>query len=310
MSQLPDWASRVLNGRRPLPPYGETSPNSERMALWSAIHERFKKQWFEIDPDRWKVPQEHASYVHLISSGYIYSGSEYVKSGILECAVSIAFEIGTQKNPAGVKEAVAELKRLNGAISAQAENLAELFEKREELMTKWMLTDEWLLSGESAGDSLDSFDFFDALELLLQRQPYYEWGSVADEKVTAFLNQRHQSRTSPDWQGLLTMIAERLQRQAAPTTAADSAVIASRKSQPSEENHTNWSHWASRLIGSLDGHAGNGLPDGFFLSCLAPGDVASLARVALNAPDGAFSDDRTRKQIDRYIERKNKGRFD
>jgi hypothetical protein len=306
MGQLPDWASRVFIGRRPLPPYGETSPNSERLELWSAIHERFKRQWFEIDPDKWKVPQEHASYAHLISSGYMYSGNEYVKSGILECAVSIAFEIGTQQNPAGVKEAIAELERLNCDISDQAEKLAALFEKREELMTKWMLTDEWLLSGESAGDSLDSFDFFDALELLLQRQPYYEWGSVADEKVTAFLHQKWQSRTSPDWQGLLSMVAERSLRQAAPTTTADAAVVGSRKSQPSEQSHTNWSHWALRLIGSLDGNAGNGIPQGFFLACLAPSDVASLARVALNAPAGQFSTDQIKMLIIRYKKRNQK----
>jgi hypothetical protein len=310
MSQLPDWASRVFIGRSPLPPHGPISPNPERLALWQAIHERFKKQWFEIAPENWKVPQAHESYVHLIRSGDMYSGSEYVKAGILECAVSIAFQIGTQQNPAGVKEAVAELNRLNSDISDQAEKLAELFEKREELMTKWMLTDEWLLSGESAGDSLDSFDFFDALELLLQRQPYYEWGSVADEKVTAFLHHKLQSRTSPDWQGLLSMVAERSLRQAAPTTTADAAVIASRKIQPSEQNHTNWPQWALRLIGALDGHAGNGLPHGFFLACLAPSDVASLARVALNAPDGAFSDDQMKMLIRRYKERKNKERFD
>jgi hypothetical protein len=303
MSQLPDWASRVLNGRRPLPPYGETSPNSERLALWNAIHERFKKQWFEIEPDNWKVPQDHESYARLISSGYMYSGSEYMKSGILECAVSIAFEIGAKQNPAGVKEAVAKLNRLNSDISDQAEKLAELFEKREALMTKWMLSDEWLLSDESASDSLDSFDFFDALELLLQRQPYYEWGSVADEKVTAFLDQKWQSRTSPDWQGLLSMVAERSLRQAARTTTSDAAVVGSRKSQPSEESHANWSRWALRLVGSLDGYAGNGLPGGFILACLAPSDVASLARVALNAPAGQFSSDQIKMLIRRYKKR-------
>lgn len=304
MSQLPAWASRVLNGRKPLSPYGQVTPNAERMALWEGIKKRFENQWFEIEPDKWAVPSEHSEYLHLERSGYMYSGCEYVKSGILECAVSIAFEIGTKKSPVGVGDAIKKLDELNSAISHRAEELSNLFEQREQLMTQWMLSDEWLISGESATDSLDSFDFFDALELLLQRQPYFEWGHVADEKVAAFLNQKWQSRTSPDWKGLLAVIAERLPRQVTPTTAADAAAISTRKSKQRDANTSQWSSWALRLIGSLDGHAGNGVSRGFFLNCLSASDIASLARVTLDSPADAFSNDQMKMLIRRYKNRK------
>jgi hypothetical protein len=94
-------------------------------------------------------------------------------------------------------------------------------------------------------------------------------------------------------------------RQATPTTTADAAAVGSRKSGQNQSGHA-WPNWALRLIGSLDGIAGNGLPHGFFLTCLAPNHVASLAQVALDAPADTFSGDQIKMLISRYKKRNQK----
>lgn len=291
---FPDWAERALEHFRPKAAHRSDTPNPERQRQWDGFNERFRARWYELSVHEWRVPQDHPRYAHL-KVHYKYPPDQYVRQCILECALECAWELGANKRPAKVIEAVKELDSLNEKISEIAGDLASLFRQRQELVETFGLTDQRLDFDEHQPDS---FHLFGALELALTRRNVQTWAYVASKEIDAFLTMAAiQSRPKPTCPDLLDEVSCRSPRLVGCLDAGDIAAIGSKS------NRSEWSPWALRLIGRLDDWAGNGLPHGFFLECLTHQQLATLLEVATDAPPGIFSATQIKELVKRYRKR-------
>lgn len=299
---LPAWALRALEHFKPLPGYRGDAPDPDRLRQWQGFSERFTRRWADLAPEGWRVPDDHPRYEGLRRSGYIYPPSEYVRQCILECAIESAWEMGANKTPSRVVDAVRNLDRLNEEISKSAKLLAALFREREQLRTDYGLSDQW---ADAAADNPDAFKLSGVLELTLSKDRFRS--SSWDFKQgleTLYTAMAATSREAPTIADVLDEISWRQPRMAAPFEAGDIALMGSRT------NKSPWSPWALRMIARLGDWPGNGLPRGFFLDCLTSEQLAMLAEVGCDAPAGVFNAEQMRKLRTRHEKRaKEQGRF-
>jgi hypothetical protein len=292
---LPDWAIRALEHFRPLPPYRAAEPDPDRLRQWNVFRERFEVRWHELGPEQWKVPNEHPSYGSLRHQGYLYEPAEYVRQCILETAIECAWELGSNKQPSQVVEAVKELDRLNEKVSEAAEALATLLRQRDRLRLDFSLTDR---NRDADAGTPDPFTLAGVLELTFRkdglRTSSYDYKRGLETLYDALSSSTGDAPTIAD---LLDEVAWRMPRVVTTFDAGDLAVIGSRT------NSTEWSPWALRLVARLSDWAGNGLPDGFFLECLTHDQLATLAMVAVDAPPGVYNAAQMRQLIKRYRDR-------
>lgn len=220
---------------------------------------------------------------------------DYVRQCILECALECALDLAAGKSPDRVVAAVKELDALNDQISELSGTLAAIYRQRNSLKEEFGLTDRSRDADEGAADP---FRLLGALELALGRPDLLGWGLGASDELAALYSiAASQSRKGPEWADLLDEASYRYPRAPGLLDPADVAMIGGRT------NKSPWSPWALRLIGALGDWAGNGLPKGFFLSCLQNSQLATLAEVAFGAPPGAFSDEQMRKLKGRHSSR-------
>lgn len=303
MSALPDWALRALGHFKPLPGYRGDAPDPDRLRHWHGFSERFTRRWADLAPDGWRVPDDHPRYEGLRRSGYIFPPSEYVRQGILECAIESAREMGANKKPSRVVDAVRNLDRLNEEISKSAKLLAALFREREQLRTDYGLSD---LPKDAEEGFPDPFRLLGALEIALTADREREGRCMDGEQISSFFAVIATSGATPapEWPVVLDEVAQRLPRTVTSMEAGDIAMMGSRT------NKSLWSPWALRMIACLGDRAGNGLPHSFFLDCLTNEQLAMLAEVSFDAPAGVFNADQMRKLKTRHAERaKVEGRF-
>lgn len=292
--ELPDWAERALQHFKPLPAYRGDLPNPERLINWEAFNSRFKRRWSDLDSDNWRVPAAHPSYVHL-QRLFSFPPAECVKQCILECAVESAWELGAGKHPSKVVANLKKLDVLNHKISKMAGDLADLFRDRQQVIDEYLLTDRRIGFEE---DAPDPFELFGALELSLTRPDLSDWAFVASAETGAFFDMAAtQSRPKPSWDLLLDEASYRVPRIVSPMDTGDIAVVGSRS------NRSDWSPWALRCVGRLNGYPGTGLPNGFLLKCLSNKQIADLLEVATDAPVGVFSEEQMKALIARYLKR-------
>lgn len=292
---LPDWAIRALEHFRPLPPHRAEEPDPDRLRQWNVFRERFKTRWRELRPERWKVPEDHPSYGTLRRQGYLYEPADYVRQCILETAIECAWELGSNKRPSQVVEAVKELDRLNQKVSEAAEALARLLRQRDRIRLDFSLSDR---SRDAEASVPDPFTLAGVLELTFTKDGFRTSGCDYQKGLETLYDALSSSHgEAPTIADLLDEIAWRMPRVVTTFDAGDLAVIGSKT------NSTEWSPWALRLVARLGDWAGNGLPDGFFLECLTHDQLASLAMVALDAPAGAYNAAQMRQLIKRYRQR-------
>lgn len=288
---LPDWALRALAHFKPQNTFRSDGPDPQRLRQWEAFSERFTRRWAELEPEKWHVPDEHPQYGHLRRT-YLYPPQDYVRQCILECAIESAWEMGANKSPADVVAAVREMDSLNDQISASAAALATLFRQRDQLRNDYGLSDQW---ADTEHEHPDAFRLAGVLELTLSKQRFrtsdYDYQEGLATLYEAMASTRRDAPTIAD---VLDEISCRQPRMAAPFEAGDIAVVGSRT------NKSPWSPWALRLVARLGDLAGNGLPHGFFLTCLTHDQLATLAMVAVDAPDGAYSGPQMRELIKRH----------
>jgi hypothetical protein len=259
---LPDWAERVLDNRKPLPPTFPKGqgPDAERLKKWNIFNARFRSRWSELETDKWKIP-EHSD------------PENHIRTHILACAVKCAWELGNDRRPLQVIEAVKELDSLNEKICDTAELLAGLLRRRD------ILTEDFSLS-ENDYSELDPIDLWDALELALKVPDLVDWACVAKDDLHRFLRvAREQSRPGPEWPELLEQLSDRDYRRSLPCDAPDVAVFAS------GTNKSDYSPWSLRLISMLDDR--NRYYGGSVLKHLTNEQLANLASVAFGAGDDA-----------------------
>jgi hypothetical protein len=244
-----------------------------------------------MEPEKWNVPESHPSYAWLCRN-YKYPPTEYVRQCILECALESAWEMGANKKPSDVVEAVRELDRLNEKISEGAETLARLFRQRDQLRTDYGLSDRW---ADTEAEQPDAFRLSGVLELTLSKYRFrtasYCYKDGLETLYSALASNGGEAPTIAD---VLDEISCRQPRMASPLEAGDIASVGSRT------NKSQWSPWALRLVARLSDWAGNGLPDGFFLTCLTNDQLATLAMVSVDAPEGAYSGPQMRELKKRH----------
>lgn len=281
---LPDWAEQAFEKRRPLGG-GKTGPDPDRLAWWVKCKQRFERRWEDIAPDKWKVPLNHACYLHLPPG---WDPMSFVRLCILETALDLGSDKAFGRRPAMVPQAVKELERLNDEIAKSSADLATLFRLRDS-----MKTDHWISDYGDEPLALDPFDFWDALEEVSNLPHVSGWANVAHYETTRFLSiARSQSRVKPRWHDILDQVANRAVRAAIPNDAGDKALMDSRT------NATEWSPWGLRLLGTLDGWPD--FPKGFLINCLTKNQLAYLAEVALDAPLDAYNPEQMRALFNRY----------
>jgi hypothetical protein len=270
---IPAWADRALEAFRPGIAFRADGPNPARMAQWQGISERLHRRWAEIGADGWRVPDSHPSYSGLIRNGYLHPASEYVRQGILECAIESAMDLGSNKHPSDVINAVRRLDELNDEISELAGLLARKFRARQQCIDEFALTDRGTDADEG---SPDPFDLFGALELALARP------ERVGHRIESFLAiAATGSNPNPTWAEMLDEASWRMPRIVGAMGVGDITEIGSTTKK------TAWSPWTRRLLARLGGWCGNGLPDGFFLECLTNEQIATLAAVIFDAPGDA-----------------------
>jgi hypothetical protein len=299
--ELPGWALRALAHFKPLLGYRGDAPDPERLMQWEGFNTRFRQRWNDLAPDNWRVPENHQSYSYL-EREYRYPPSEYVRQCILECAIESAWEMGANKSPGAVVEAVREMDRINDKISECAATLATLFRQRDQLMSEYGLSDQ---RADVESELPDAFKLEGVLELTLSKDRFrtadYEYKEGLATLYTAIASSRRDAPTIAD---VLDEISYRQPRMAAPFEAGDIAVVGSRT------NKSPWSPWALRMIARLGDWPGNGLPRTFFLDCLTNEQLSVLAEVSCDAPPGAFNSEQMRKLRTRHAQRvSEQGRF-
>lgn len=275
---LPEWAERVLHNKKPLPPAFPKGqgPDTEQLKKWNIFNDRFRSRWNELEADKWKIP-EHSD------------PENNIRMRILACAVMCAWELGKDRRPLQVIEAVKELDSLNEKICDTAELLAGLLRQRD------ILTEEFSLS-ENDYPEPDPIYLWDALELALKVPDLLHWACVAEDDLNRFLRvARGQSRPGPEWPDLLDQLSERDYRRARPFDAPDVAVFAS------GTNKSDYSPWSLRLISMLDDRNGY---YGSTLKYLTNDQLANLASVAFGARDDAkINGEQMRKLKASYLKR-------
>lgn len=294
---LPAWAVRALEHFRPAPAFRGDEQDPARLRQWEGFRARFEKRWHELAPDQWKIPEHHPAYGWL-RLNYTYPPADYVRQGILESSIECAWEMGANKSPAAVVEAVREMDRLNEKISEGAEQLAKLFRQRDQLRADYGLSDLW---SDTEAESPDAFRLSGVLELTLSKDRFrtsdFDFKAGLQTLYEAMASSRREAPTIAD---VLDEVSWRPPRMAAPFEAGDIAVVGSRT------NKSPWSQWALRLVARLSDWAGNGLPNGFFLKCLTHDQLATLAAVSVDAPPEAYNAAQMRELIKRHKARSSK----
>ena len=288
---LPPWALRALDAFKPEPGFRDTEPDPARLRQWEGFRTRFETRWNELAPDKWKVPELHPGYGWLLVN-HAYPPTEYVRQCILESAIECAWEMGANKRPAAVIAAVKELDTLNEQITQEAANLASLFRQREQLREDFSLSD----SGPDAESSEpDAFRLAGLLELVFSSHRFRTASYRNKGHLDALYDSLSSSgRPAPTIADLLDQISLRSAREVTPRDAGDIAIVGSKT------NRSDWSPWALRLVARLGERGGNGLPDGFFLTCLTHDQLATLLTVTLDAPPEAYSGPQMRELIKRH----------
>lgn len=281
---LPEWARRALVS---------TSPESERGQWLAAMAELLCKRWRDMEADKWKVPEWHASY----SRGHddeTLGRADMVRMRILETALDLAWDRYCCREPKGAVQAAEKVGELNARIVDAALQLAEMLEARAALVHAHGLED---LSEWRDGDP---FDFWDAFEAAMQQSEFRGWAYTAQREIAAFLRiAREQSRPRPGWPDLLGQLAFRPNERVRVTDAGDVAA------SNSKTNSNELSSWALQLMGALDEGWQGTYPPGFLLDCLGPGHIASLVEIVFDAPgDGRINDQQMRGLLRRYKGRK------
>lgn len=295
--ELPCWAERALEQFRPRPVHGTGEPDANRMRQWEGFNARFRALWEYLEPEKWRVPEQHPRY-SILSRHQIHPPADCVRQLILEIAIESAWELGAGKDPQKTTDAVKKLASLNEEISEKAGELADLFRDRQELKDSFHLSDQSMSIEEN---HRDPFRLFDALELALKHDNFCHWAHVAKTEIEAFLTSaRRPSRPKPNWADLLDQASFRTSQSSTGRDLGDDAVIGSTTKK------SEWSPLALQLIGRLNDSGSHGLPDGFFLKCLTNKQLATLAEVAFNADDIKINESQMRKLKTAYLKRKAK----
>lgn len=283
-ANMPEWARRAIDAYRPSVAYGSEHPNKARFGQWQAMRERLGRRWHELAPDGWRVPKDHSAYAGLIRAGYLHPPADCVRQAILESAIESAWELASGREPVAVVDAVRRVDELNEEISELAKLLARKFRARQQYLDDFLLNDR---GADAEECSPDPFELAGAVEQTLIRT------NQAHRQIGLVLS------AAPTWADTLETVADRMPRVVGPMDAADLAVIGG------ATNKTEWSPWLQRLIARLGGWFGFGLPDGFLLRCLTNEQIASLAVVVFDAPDGAkINGEQVRKLRARNLKRK------
>ena len=277
---LPPWAVRALDQFKPQPGFRDSEPDPARLRQWDGFRARFETRWWELAPDQWKVPEDHPDYEWL-RFNYTYPPADYVRQCILETAIECAWEMGANQRPAGVIAAVKKLDSLNDQISQAATHMASLFRQRDQLRESFSLSDS---SPDAEASAPDAFRLAGLFELVFSKHRFRTASRHYKEGLDTLYDALSSSNgEAPTIADLLDEISWRMPRVVTPFDAGDIAIVGS------ATNKTEWSPWALRLVGRLSDWAGNGLPDGFFLSCLTYDQIATLLSVALDAPPEAYN---------------------
>lgn len=291
---LPSWGVRALDHFKPQPGFRDTVPDPLRLRQWEGFRARFENRWHELAPDKWNVPEDHPAY-RWLRLNYKYPPADYVRQCILESAIECAWEMGANQSPGSVVAAVRELDSLNDQISQKAAHLASLFRQRDQLREKYSLSDS---SPDAEVSAPDAFRLAGLFELVFSKHRFrtasYDYQAGLDTLYDALSSSTREAPTIAD---LLDEISCRMPRVVTSFDAGDIAIMGSRT------NRSEWSPWALRLVARLSDWAGNGLPDGFFLSCLTNDQLATLLTVALDAPPEAYNSQQMRELIKRYKNR-------
>ena len=288
---LPAWAERALEQFKPKSPYRGDGPDIAFLRQWDTFRRRFTDRWSEVAPDQWKVPEDHPSYAWL-RRNYVFPPADYVRQCILEVAIECAWELGVNKPPAAVIEAVKELDRLNEQISESAKELAALFRQRDQLRFDYSLSDR---TRDAEPGSPDPFTLPGVMEMTFKKYQFRTSSYCFKDGLNTLYDALSSSGgDAPTIADLLDEISWRMPRVVTSFDAGDIAVIGSKT------NRSEWSTWALRLVARLRDWAGNGLPDGFFLSCLTHDQIATLLTVVIDAPPGVYNGPQMRELIKRH----------
>jgi hypothetical protein len=252
---LPIWAKTALETYRPKPPYGSNTlqPDDSAVQRWTAYRDRFERRWSELESDLWSVRATHSNdHTEILTAA-------------LECARRLAGGVG---DPRKVIEKRRKLLTVDRKISKLAQQLAELFEEREELESELGAT-AWRAEGA------DAIDLWQAIEIAFEPRPggsYDPAGAMApmgEDLMRAVHQVQDTSLRVPEWADVLQLLAERYE---CGTLAGEFPDITS---QVGNTNRTKFSPWCGALIRMLHGRN--------VLSCLSDQQLANLASVALES---------------------------
>ena len=281
--ELPEWAKRALVF---------VNTVSERDVWQSTFARHISEQWFRLEVEKWRVPENDLRYLQGHFDKEL-TPADLVRKRILETALDLAWDraYDEEAQRGSAADAIKAVRKMNGEIADLADKLANLFRARDELMEVHALDDSYEFQRN------DPFKFWDAFELSMNAPSFREWRSRTDPHNESFLRiARSQSRPRPQWPDLLSELTKRPDCEVFSDDPVISAVASSRT------NNTEWSRLGLQLIAALDDWPGTYRP-GFLLDCLPYEQMAALAAVVFEAPEDAFSGEQMRKLRGRHQKR-------
>lgn len=273
---IPAWAERALEAHKPRPSKWskDNKPDSTAMALWESYTARFRRQWFALDVDRWRVPKG--------------ASRERDCYNILTSALDCAKRLGKGAHPAKVVKTRKDLLALDDEISTVAAKLASLLRLRD-----GMQNDSGVANWRKDEFDLDPMDLWDAMEMAFNPHPgsgcEMPQADVWPQLLKSLDIARTTSLSVPEWPDLLEQLGERFEPGTCTGEFPDIT------NHGSDTNKTPYSPWCRVLIQVLS--------EWQLLDYLTYPQLASLASVAFDAPDEAIND----KQIAALVRRQVNG---